>query len=160
MKLSQHLSELRDSFDRHRGTGVHLSAEAVVKMGCRLDQMADRALGLEHIRDTDTPREMVARLRTMAAEGQCLSDMAHAAGLSRVAVRRLCEEEGIAVPSHVVRMDRARAKGREAARIRASVCIPRWVPPDLRADYRDFAAEMGEEVAASRVRRLKAEARA
>jgi hypothetical protein len=40
----------------------------------------------------------------------------------------------------------------------SEVQVPKWVPDDLRGEYRDFAMEEGEEVAASRVRRLKAEA--
>lgn len=46
----------------------------------------------------------------------------------------------------------------EPPRHHAAVQVPKWVPDDLKGEYRDFAIEEGEEVAASRVRRLKAEA--
>jgi hypothetical protein len=73
---------------------------------------------------------------------------AKAAGIPRLSFR-----EGAA------RSNKLREAGskREAIRRRAIV-MPRWVPPDLAPDFRDFARLFGEEEAASRVRRLKREA--
>ncbi|MEP9350601.1 hypothetical protein [Xanthobacter sp. KR7-225] len=104
--------------------------------------------------------EAIALLRRLAAANACVTEMATEAGLSRHSVRRICREARIAIAPVHLRMARGREKGIEASRAYSRVRIPRWVPRDLRDDYRDFAAEMGEEVAASRVRRLKAEARA
>jgi hypothetical protein len=38
--------------------------------------------------------------------------------------------------------------------------VPKWVPPELRDDYRGFTRLYGEEIAAREVRAMKAEARA
>ncbi len=39
-----------------------------------------------------------------------------------------------------------------------NVPMPRWVPAELRDDYRDIARLYGEEIAAREIRRMKAEA--
>ena len=63
-------------------------------------------------------------------------------------------------------MTSARSRARKAEIVESDglprshneVQVPKWVPDDLKGEYRDFAMEEGEEIAASRVRRLKAEA--
>lgn len=114
--------------------------------------------------------EAVHRIRQLAAEGRVAKEIAAIIGCSPGCVASWAKWGRIKLPTRseaqVIRFSdpakRAHLSpaGRSAGRPAKSEIVPKWVPRDLKDEYVDFAELYGEEIAASRVRAMKAEARA
>lgn len=98
------------------------------------------------------PPEMAAYFRRLIAQGWSIHMIARELGWRPATAYTYCARQGIALPG--ARSDAARAAARQRG-FKKAVAVPRWVPASLRSEYRDFAADFGEEDAARRVRRLK-----
>ena len=104
---------------------------------------ATRATGIPRGPTPRTSPAIKAKVRAMAGRASAAA-IAEAIGKSIRATHMIA-----------ARMDVARPRPPKAP---ADGSVPAWVPADLRQDYRDFAREYGEEIAASKVRALKREA--
>lgn len=105
---------------------------------------------------------LIARLHDLAATGETATEMGRQLGVSHLTITNWGRLAGIRLPNLSEAQKRIWAdpeKRRRMSHARKSepskLMIPKWVPRDLRDDYRDIAVMNGEEVAASRVRRMK-----
>jgi len=98
-----------------------------------------------------TPQHVVASMQADINAGFRSGDVASRNGVHRETVLRLAKRGLIVVPEGFHRPGNKRGYA-------PSWSLPKWLPIDLRADYRDNATLYGEEHAARPARIAKAEA--
>lgn len=105
---------------------------------------------------------LIARLHALAATGETAAEIGRQLGVSDLTITNWARLAGIKLPNLSEAQKRIWSdpeKRRRMSHARkcepSKLAIPKWVPRDLRDDYRDIAAMNGEEVAASQVRRMK-----
>lgn len=87
-------------------------------------------------------------IRDLASRGLGMSEIAREMGLNPSTIWGACKRHSIAC---------LKMKGGPKPRP-ISDLVPTWVPECLRSEYLEIARDCGEEAAASRIRKLKAEA--
>ena len=117
--------------------------------------------------------DAIARMKRLAEAGALTSTIARDIGVSPASIIKWAKREGVRLmtrseagrrraedPAERARLAEISRRGGEALKRKwgLSSIVPHWVPSDLSDDYSDFAMLYGEECAASRVRRMKAEA--
>lgn len=113
--------------------------------------------------ETDIPhyriRKMIAKLGLLVKDARAEANrcVCKRAAISETLRERWLEPEFRRRSLASLRSEETCRK-RAAAKARINAEIPSWVPDDLVGDFIDLARDFGEEEAASRVRRLKAEA--
>ena len=99
---------------------------------------------------TGRKQSELTRAKKAAALRAAWSDPEKAARMANGATSHARSPEG--------RRRRSESKIRACAGTPSGIAVPGWVPADLRGEFLEMAALLGEEGAASHVRRLKREA--
>ena len=86
--------------------------------------------------------------------------IARIVGVTDRTVSNWAKAEGIKLLSNAEAQHAVIADRSNRGVLNASVPVPKWVPRDLQAEYRDYGGLYGEVAAASYVRRMLAEMRA
>ncbi|MFG1371517.1 hypothetical protein V5F32_05010 [Xanthobacter oligotrophicus] len=117
--------------------------------------------------------DAVARMKRLAEAGALTGTIARDIGVSPASIIKWAKREGVRLmtrseagkrraedPGERSRLAELSRRGGEALKRKWGLpsIVPHWVPSDLSDDYADFAVLYGEECAASRIRRMKAEA--
>ncbi|ABS69743.1 hypothetical protein Xaut_4522 [Xanthobacter versatilis] len=110
---------------------------------------------IRHSLDT-VPEGTADRIVRWIAKGWSMTMIARELGWQLTFGYDYCRRLGIKLPG-VAHTNARRRRGLVKAAVKLAVAVPSWVPDSLKGEYRDFAADLGEEEAARRVRRLKRE---
>ncbi|MDI4664686.1 hypothetical protein K9U40_10150 [Xanthobacter autotrophicus] len=103
------------------------------------------------------PAGTADRIVRWIAQGWSMPMIASELGWQITSAYTYCTRLGIALPGMGAHATARRATGGASGLMKAAIPVPKWVPDSLRGEYRDFAADFGEEEAARRIRRLKRE---
>lgn len=151
--------------ERKNGANRLIAAiRQLAALGLTVNQIGDR-LGRHHatiakyaadhdvavVSSDQARRDKLRTIQQMAAEGGTLPEMARKLRLSQDAVRQLAHRNGI----EIRRQTKEEVAARAAPRGRQGVLrCPPGIPADLQDEYRDFARELGPQMALRAVKRL------
>lgn len=155
---------------RRNSISTHIAAtRALAAQGLTVDQIAQElgkspstiadyaaTYGIAIVRPAaEAAKERRDTIRALATEGLSTPEIAAAMGMSEHNVRALAQRAGIVIRA-LTTIERARRLSRgSGGLIKGAIRVPKWVHPSLRSEYRDFTADLGEDEAARRIRRLQ-----
>lgn len=156
---------------RSNSISVHVAAtRALAAEGLTADEIGERLgktantirayaaeYGIALVRPkADAVRARAKVIRQLAAEGRTASQIGMALGLSAHDVHAIARRTGIVIRPETG-LERAQRLRRLAAagHVKGHIPVPKWVHPSLKGEYRDFTADLGEDEAARRIRRLQ-----
>lgn len=104
------------------------------------------------------PEGTADRIAAWIAQGWSMVMIARELGWQQTFVYDYCKRLGVKLPGQTQARAR-RVPGSAVGLFKASIPVPKWVHPSLKGEYRDFTADLGEDEAARRIRRLQHEMR-